>query len=171
MTNSVTFENASVYCGCQEAGRIREESTPTHLPLNQMKAGWCSAQADVGIIRSAFTLHMSSRANASELKPSVVVLKNNLSVPFQHVTFPFSESFPELCHSLPFCLQSAPSTVWDSLINTVHYLQSGSDSTEFLFGTSVSQLVFFFFFFVMKHQRLLFTVCVVNYRLLTNLYK
>jgi len=32
VTNSVTFQRARVYCGCQEAGGIREENTPAHLP-------------------------------------------------------------------------------------------------------------------------------------------
>lgn len=54
VTNSVTFQRAGVYHGCQEAGRIREESTPAHLPLNQMKAGWCLARADVGMVPLVF---------------------------------------------------------------------------------------------------------------------
>lgn len=63
MTNTVTFQRATVYCVCQEAGRIRGEITPpipppppppNSRPLKQMKASRCLGRADVGMIPLIF---------------------------------------------------------------------------------------------------------------------
>lgn len=72
-------------------------------------------------------------------------------MPFQDVTFPFSKSFPKLCCALTRCLflfiVYTLSGLGLSLKNTVHYFQSGSDSTEFGAQPSVFQPLF-----VMKTQ-------------------
>lgn len=62
---------------------------------------------------------------------------------FNDVTFPFSRSFPKLCRALTRCLflfiVYTLSGLGLSLKNTVHYFQSGSDSTELGAQPSVLQ--------------------------------
>lgn len=57
MTNTVTFQRATVYCVCQEAGEDKGRDCPpltlttTGLAFKPMKAGWCLAVgAQVGMI-------------------------------------------------------------------------------------------------------------------------
>lgn len=147
VTNTVTFQRATVYCVCQEAGEDKGRDypplpPPPVSPSNPMKAGRClAAEAQAGMIP------LISALSPKPLQFQAAVWKhtgwNHLYVPVQDVTFPFRRSFPQkLCKCVWVCVWALAWCLFlfivytlsglglSSLKNTVHYFQSGSDSTE-----------------------------------------
>lgn len=170
VTNTVTFERASVYSGHQETGRIREENTPAHLSPNQMKDRLVFGPSRCWYHTVTFTwallwMPVSWKQPCRIKRKHCAIPRRVISI--RHIfpkIVPFTHTEAHFVYSLH--------PGWSGTLLKIQFIICSLGVTQQ--NSAFSPFCVPALFLSWKHRkRRLLTVCdvVVNYSLLTNLYK